>query len=193
MKDHEATPNHNKSNPKIKCRNGSECKWFRQGRCNFNHEDLPAPNVINVKECRNGETCQKKAKGKCFYYHKDVGVQQTRHTWSRSEQRPNPVRPSWDQNKQQENPLPSVWQQTQPQQPRNDLPPVWQRGQQQLQQNPLPPMWQHSLQVDTTRPPPMQQAQAWCRHGGSCSNGRYCELRNFKIQDFIQLQMQMRS
>ena len=119
MKDHETTPNHNKSNSKVKCRNSSECRWFRQGRCNFDHEGSPAPNVNNVKECRNGVTCHKKSQGRCSFYHQDVGVQQVRQTWSRSDQRPTPssqwktIQPSRPQNQQQQIPIPSLWQTSQ--------------------------------------------------------------------------------
>ena len=45
----------------------------KQGRCNFNHEDLTAPNVNNVKECRNGKTCQKKHKESAFTITKTWG------------------------------------------------------------------------------------------------------------------------
>ena len=193
MKDHEAAPLHNKSNPDTKCRNGADCRWFRQGRCNFGHEDLPAPNVKNVKECRHGDACHKKAQGKCSFYHRDVGVQQAFQPVSRSEHRSSPssqwktVNPRWHHNDQQHTQKSHV-----PTPQHQDIPlrPVWQQSNQQ--QNPLPPVWQRHQNVDVSWPPPSLQPQAWCRHGNSCNNGRFCELRNFSIQDFIQLQVQMR-
>ena len=198
----------------IKCKNGqsSQCSWAVRGRCKFDHNGEAAPNVENVKTCRNGEACRFKAQGRCTHYHSDVGVQY-------KEMKPPRQTPSiqWQTvpakwQKSQQSVLPKRWQSRQEStftsSPRSYQPQAWQQEvqpkvmmtfpvpppfpQPQTQQhNGLSPLLQHNKFMTPTNPTLTPQAQAWCKHGAACNLGRFCILRHFSDEDFIQLQRQM--
>ena len=184
---------HNMASKDKACTNGniSQCRWARQGRCMFRHEKQPAPNVEKVKECRNGDACTFKAQGRCYHYHSDVGVQKVKPPIANITPQPSsqsvPLR--W-QIRQQQHSIPST-QSVQTHSchpaPSNEwqtVPTMWRPIQQQQFPHPPPP---------PMTPPPSGLPQAWCVHGKSCNLGRYCTLRHFSDEDFLQLQSQRRS
>ena len=195
MKDHEASMAHNMSNKDKACTNGniSQCRWARQGRCMFRHEREIAPNVEKVKECTNGDACKFKAQGRCYHYHSDIGVQTEKPKNTSSIPQPGrqtmTVPPVWQQSQQQQNIQPTQNSHIQYMIP----PPInqWQT---------VPTMWQHSNQQQLRHspptfptPPPSGPPQAWCTHGKACNLGRFCLLRHFSDEDFLQLQNQRRN
>ena len=178
MKEHKASIFHKNSNSDEECRNVSDCRWNKQGRCNFVHRS-DAPNVENVKDCKHGEACKFKSQGRCNFYHKDVGVQMVRKPRNRVESSSSQSN-TWRSNQQPQNTLPHDHQQN------NSRPSVW--IQNQKQRDNVPSMWQQRQQIQRSG-----QAQAWCQHGISCNLGQYCLLRHYSDEDFRQLQKQMRN
>ena len=59
------------------------------------------------------------------------------------------------------------------------------------QQTTLPLLWQQNQETTFSHQPQTQQAQAWCRHRAACNLVRFCVLRYFSDEDFIQLKRQM--